>query len=76
MLFIPIGTEGFPVLHINVHIVQCCGSGSEIRCFLTPGSGSGMEKNPDQGSVIRDEHTGSYFENLVSVFWVKNTLIL
>ncbi len=31
------------------------GSGS----FLTPGSG--MEKNPEPGSGIRDEHPGSYF---------------
>jgi hypothetical protein len=35
-----------------------------------PGSG------PETGSGIRDEHPGSYFENSVSVFWVKNTLII
>jgi len=47
--------------------------------FLTPGSEiekktrSGMEKNPDPGSGIRDEILELIFENLVSVFWVKIT---
>jgi len=29
--------------------------------FLTPGSGIRDRKNPDPGSGIQDEHTGSYF---------------
>jgi hypothetical protein len=33
-----------------------------------------MEKNPEPGSWIRDEHPESSFENLVSVFWEKNIL--
>ncbi len=30
--------------------IQCCGSGSGIRCFFD--SGSGIEKNPDPGSGL------------------------
>ncbi len=43
---------------ISVTFNQCCGSGSGIRCFLTPGSG------------IQDEHSS---DSLETVFWVKNT---
>ncbi len=41
--------------------------GSVLFWPLDPGSG--IEKNPDPGYGIRDEHPGSYF-------WVKNTSIL
>jgi hypothetical protein len=35
-----------------------------------------MEKNPEPRSGIHDEHPGSYFENLVSVFLVNNAYSL
>jgi len=51
-----------------------------IRSFFDPWIqdwelGSGMEKNPDpdSGSEIRNEHPGSYFRELETMFWVKNT---
>ncbi len=42
--------------------------------FLPLDPRSVVEKNPEPGSWIRDEHPGFSFENLVSVFWVKNIL--
>jgi hypothetical protein len=41
---------------------QSCGSDPGSGAFLTPGSGMG--KNPELGSGIRDEHPGSYFSEL------------
>jgi hypothetical protein len=58
------------------HNHQSCGSGSRIRCILTSRSGirPEIEKNSDSGSGINNPDL--IFENLVSVFWVKNTYIL
>ncbi len=42
---------------LKYYILQCCRSGS--GAFVTPGSGTGMGKNPDPG--ILDEHSASYF---------------
>ncbi len=41
-------------------VCQCCGSGPRIRCFFTPGSGSGIQdgKKPGSGSNIRDRYPG------------------
>jgi hypothetical protein len=38
--------------------------------FLTARSGSGMEKNPEQGSAMNIPDL--IFENFISVFWDKN----
>jgi hypothetical protein len=41
--------------------------------FLTPGSGSGMGKNPDPGSeIIVSVHIT---ESLVTMFWVRNLVL-
>jgi hypothetical protein len=51
----------------NILIFQCCESGSGIRCFFDPFF------DPGPGMNIPDL---IFEENIVSVFWVKNTLIL
>jgi hypothetical protein len=48
---------------------QCCGSGSGIDAFLTPGSGMGKKSRSGSGMNIPDHIT----ECLETVFWVKNT---
>ncbi len=52
----------FPVLRIR----------SGIRWLLAPGSGKG--KKSRYGIRIRDEHPGSYFQDLRNNFWVKKIL--
>ncbi len=67
---------------------QCCGagfgSGSRIRCFFEPwirdlvlywpmDPGSGMGKKSISGSGIREEHSWSYFRELGTISWIKNT---
>jgi hypothetical protein len=46
---------------------QCCGSGSGIRCFLTPGSG--MENK--SGFGIHDEYPRSFSETLETILGLK-----
>ncbi len=51
-------------------LLQCCGSGSEIRCLfwpLDPGSGMGEKSRSGSGMNILD-HTS---ESLETIFWVK-----
>ncbi len=47
---------------------QCCGSGS--GAFLTPGSGIRNRFFPNLGSLPH------IFENLLTIFWVKSSIIL
>jgi hypothetical protein len=54
---------------------RCCGSGSGIRCLFDPwiqdpGSGIGFFQIPDLGSQTH------IFESLVTIFWVKISIIL
>jgi hypothetical protein len=46
---------------------QCCGSGSGIRCLLTPGSG--ISKKLGSGSGMNNPDHIS--ESLETIFWVK-----
>ncbi len=50
--------------------IRCSGSG--IRCLFDPWIRDGKKIK----IRIRDEHPGSYFQELKTIFWVKNTLIL
>ncbi len=51
--------------------LQCCGSGSGIRCLFDPlDPGSGMGRKSASGSGIRDEQPGSYFLELRNHFLV------
>jgi len=55
---------------INKGYQRCCGSGSGIRCFLTPISGNGMgKKNQDPGRTTRI----IFSERLETVFRAKHT---
>jgi hypothetical protein len=52
--------------------VQCCWSGSAIRCFFAPGPGSGI-------SFLRISDRGSptnVSKSFVTTFWVANTQVL
>ncbi len=40
----------------------------KFSVFFTPDPGSGMRKNSDPGSEIRDKHIGSYFRLLSNNF--------
>jgi len=47
--------------------IQCCGSGSGIRCFFDPGIRDGLKSA--SGSGILGEQTGSYFLELRHQFF-------
>ncbi len=49
-------------------LLQCCRSGSGIRCFFDPGIRNRFF--PDPGSQTH------LFESLVKIFWVKTSIIL
>jgi hypothetical protein len=50
--------------------IRCCVSRSKIPCFLILTSGTGVGKNPYQGS---DEHAGSDLRELGNNFLGSNT---
>ncbi len=64
----PLSTTPYLCAEPHNALKECWGSGYGIRCFLTPGSGIRDRKNPDPGSGIQDEHTGSYFWELIISF--------
>jgi hypothetical protein len=48
-----------------VPIKQCCGSGSGIRCLLTPGSGMGKNSGYGSGSRVNNpDHISESLENI------------
>jgi hypothetical protein len=57
--------------------IQCCGSGSGIGCFLTPGSGIRNRFFPDPGSQISDPGSQDHiFKSFLTIFLVKISIIL
>jgi hypothetical protein len=50
------------------YLQQCCGSGSVIQCYFHP-----WIRDPGWKKMTRDNHSGSYSESFVTIFWVKNT---
>ncbi len=50
------------------YFLQCCGSGSGIGCFLTPGSGIRNRFFPDPGSQIPDPDLRSRFPDPKTIF--------
>ncbi len=62
--------------------LQCCGSGSGLRCFFGPPASGIRIWNPGwwkkSRARIQDPERTSHliFENLGSVFWVKNAELL
>ncbi len=49
----------------------------ESGAFLNPGSGIGFFRIPDLGSWISDPGSQTHiFESLVTIFWVKISIIL
>jgi hypothetical protein len=64
------------VLYVHTVGMQCCGSGSGIRCLLTPGSGIWDPgwvkfKDPNPGSGSGMNNPDHIFESLETIFWVK-----
>jgi hypothetical protein len=57
-------------IYIGYNFSQCCGSGSGIGCFLTPGSGIRNRFFPDPGS---QDHI---FKSFLTIFLVKSSIIL
>jgi hypothetical protein len=60
---------------VSLHMNQCSGFGSGIRCFFDLGIRDGKKSK----ARIRYEYPGSYFWELTQLtisFWVKNTWIL
>jgi hypothetical protein len=65
-----LGTRSASILQVR-HIVLNSVADSGSRGFFTPGSGIEKIQSQDPGSGMNIQDF--IFENLVSVFWVKNT---